>query len=63
MLFRLLRKEIYRKYKMKNLNKFRKTELINKLKDLQNKNKIIIDNSPNKSKLIKIVEFIIFLKS
>jgi hypothetical protein len=46
-----------------NLNKFRKDELINKLKDLQIKNKNIIDNSPNKSKLIRIVEFIIFLKN
>lgn len=41
---------------MKNLNKFTKTELINKMNDLQNK-------SNNKSTLIKIVEFIIFLKN
>ena len=48
---------------MKNLNKFRKDELINKLKDLQINNKKLIDNSPNKSKSIKIVEFIIFFKN
>jgi hypothetical protein len=39
---------------MKNLNRFRKAELINKLKDLQNK-------TTNKSSLI--VEYILFFKS
>ena len=48
---------------MKNLNKFTKNDLINKLKDLQIKNKNIIDNSPNKYKFIKIVEFIILFKN
>lgn len=46
---------------MKNLNRFRKTELINKMKNLQNKS--VIDNSSNKSFLIRFVEYILLFKS
>jgi hypothetical protein len=43
---------------MKNLNKFTKTELINKIKNFDNQN-----NNNSKSILIKIVEYILLFKS
>jgi hypothetical protein len=43
---------------MKNLNKFTKTELINKIKKFDNQN-----NNNSKSILIKIVEYILLFKS
>jgi hypothetical protein len=46
---------------MKNLNRFTKAELINKMKNIQSK--IVDDNSSNKSILIKLVEGLIFFKS